>query len=121
MARARASDVAKVINDAIAAIPLPDLTPKIEQVVYQLTATATDRGTSRRDDQYGYGIVNPVAALTADVPTLPASPTGPPSTPDTNIASPADYAPTVLVGILIAMGAAAAAEGVVINRPRTRR
>lgn len=39
------------------------------EVVRRLTATATDRGKPGRDDEYGYGIVNPVAALTAEVPS----------------------------------------------------
>jgi type VII secretion-associated serine protease mycosin len=43
------------------------------EVVHRLTATATDKGAPGRDEQYGYGIVNPVAALTADVPPLTPS------------------------------------------------
>ena len=46
------------------------------EVVHRLTATADDRGPAGRDDTYGYGIVNVVKALTADVP--PAT-TAPPS------------------------------------------
>lgn len=42
------------------------------EVVRRLTATATDRGKPGRDDEYGYGIVNPVAALTADLPSAAA-------------------------------------------------
>jgi type VII secretion-associated serine protease mycosin len=41
------------------------------EVIRRLTMTATDRGKPGRDDEYGYGIVNPVAALTASI--------GPPS------------------------------------------
>jgi type VII secretion-associated serine protease mycosin len=43
------------------------------EVVHRLTATATDKGAPGRDSEYGYGIVNPVAALTADVPPLKPS------------------------------------------------
>lgn len=43
------------------------------EVVRRLTATATDRGKPGRDDEYGYGIVNPVAALTATLPTQEGS------------------------------------------------
>ena len=51
------------------------------EVVHRMTATAIDRGVPGRDDEYGYGIVDPVAALTADVPPLtpsvgPSNPTG---------------------------------------------
>jgi subtilisin family serine protease len=44
------------------------------EVVHRMTATATDKGRPGRDEEYGYGIVNPVAALTADVPPLSTSP-----------------------------------------------
>jgi type VII secretion-associated serine protease mycosin len=49
----------------------PDLSAK--EVVHRLTATATDKGPPGRDDEYGYGALNLVAALTANVP--PATPT----------------------------------------------
>src|SRR5262249_51643524 len=54
----------------------PEVTPRP-------TATATDKGPPGRDDQYGYGIVNLVAALTADVPPLTptATPTHKPPAP----------------------------------------
>ncbi|MGA3526021.1 type VII secretion-associated serine protease mycosin [Melissospora conviva] len=47
----------------------PDLTA--EEVIHRLTATATDKGPPGHDPKYGHGIVNLVAALTADVPPLP--------------------------------------------------
>ncbi|MFG2037069.1 type VII secretion-associated serine protease mycosin [Dactylosporangium sp. NPDC048998] len=46
------------------------------EVVRRITATATDKGKPGRDDEYGFGIVNPVAALTADVPSAAAAPSG---------------------------------------------
>jgi type VII secretion-associated serine protease mycosin len=44
--------------------------PKLSatEVVHRLTATATDKGAPGRDDEYGYGLVNIMAALTANVP-----------------------------------------------------
>jgi type VII secretion-associated serine protease mycosin len=42
-------------------------------VIHRMTATAEDRGAPGRDDEYGYGIVNPVAALTADIPPIEAT------------------------------------------------
>jgi subtilisin family serine protease len=60
----------------------PDL-PAAE-VVHRLTATATDKGAPGRDPEYGYGVLNLVAALTADVPA--ASPAASPASP---VASPA--------------------------------
>ncbi|RKN24249.1 type VII secretion-associated serine protease mycosin [Micromonospora musae] len=40
------------------------------EVVHRLTATAIDKGPPGRDDEYGYGVIDIVAALTADVPPL---------------------------------------------------
>ncbi|PZF99309.1 S8 family serine peptidase [Micromonospora deserti] len=40
------------------------------EVAHRLTATAIDKGPPGRDDEYGYGVVDLVAALTADVPPL---------------------------------------------------
>ena len=50
----------------------PDLSAM--EVIHRLTATAIDKGPKGRDDEYGYGIVNLVGALAAEVPPLPASP-----------------------------------------------
>jgi type VII secretion-associated serine protease mycosin len=57
----------------------PQLSAK--EVIHRLEATADDKGAPGRDDEYGYGIVDPVKALTADVPPLTpsASPTPQPS------------------------------------------
>ena len=41
-----------------------------QEVVHRLTATAVDKGPPGRDDEYGYGVIDLVAALTADVPPL---------------------------------------------------
>jgi hypothetical protein len=45
------------------------------EVVHRLTATARDKGPSGRDAQYGFGVLDLVAALTATVPPLPTTPT----------------------------------------------
>ncbi|GIF10872.1 S8 family serine peptidase [Actinoplanes teichomyceticus] len=48
------------------------------EVIHRLTATATDIGPPGRDEQCGYGVLNIVKALTADVPPLVgASDSGP--------------------------------------------
>jgi hypothetical protein len=44
------------------------------EVIHRLTATAIDKGPPGRDNLYGYGIVNLVGALTADVPPGSSSP-----------------------------------------------
>ncbi|WP_083802309.1 type VII secretion-associated serine protease mycosin [Micromonospora sp. ATCC 39149] len=46
----------------------PDL--PASEVVHRLTATAIDKGPPGHDDQYGYGVIDLVAALTADVPPV---------------------------------------------------
>ncbi|RLQ03763.1 type VII secretion-associated serine protease mycosin [Micromonospora sp. BL1] len=43
-------------------------------VVNRLIATARDLGPTGRDDRFGYGLVDPVAALTADVPPVGHNP-----------------------------------------------
>jgi type VII secretion-associated serine protease mycosin len=43
-------------------------------VVNHLIATATDLGAPGRDDRYGYGLVDPVAAVTTNVPEVAANP-----------------------------------------------
>lgn len=43
-------------------------------VVNRLLVTARDAGPAGRDDQFGFGIVDPVAAVTADVPLVDANP-----------------------------------------------
>ncbi|MGC5018536.1 type VII secretion-associated serine protease mycosin [Micromonospora sp. DT47] len=44
------------------------------EVAHRLTATAIDKGPPGQDDQYGYGVIDLVAALTADVPPLEPAP-----------------------------------------------
>ncbi|MGH3659312.1 MAG: type VII secretion-associated serine protease mycosin, partial [Micromonosporaceae bacterium] len=57
----------------------PDMTAP--NVVNRLIRTAEDKGTEGRDKQYGYGVVDPVSALTNPVTSVKANPldTTPPS------------------------------------------
>jgi subtilisin family serine protease len=41
-----------------------------DEVIHRLTSTADDKGPVGRDNEYGYGVINIVKALTADVPLL---------------------------------------------------
>ncbi|WP_344168586.1 S8 family serine peptidase [Pilimelia columellifera] len=50
----------------------PDLSAP--EVVHRMTSTADDKGPAGRDEEYGFGIVNPVRALTAEVPPLDPAP-----------------------------------------------
>lgn len=47
----------------------PDLSA--DEVIHRLVTTAADAGPAGLDEQYGYGVVDIVAALTADVPPMP--------------------------------------------------
>jgi len=104
----------------------PNLSAK--DVIHRLTATATDRGAPGRDDQYGYGIVNPVAALTADVKpeTAGQASTGPAVSGDPTASDRAAPAPLprtgsatgILVVALVAAGLLAAVVGTTVVRKR---
>jgi type VII secretion-associated serine protease mycosin len=64
------------------------------EVIHRLTATATDIGKPGRDDECGYGVLNIVKALTADVPPLENSATTPPSASASPAATSPDPAAT---------------------------
>lgn len=63
-----------VVSGAAALIraKYPQLPAK--DVIQRLVATADDAGAPGRDPDYGYGRLNLVKALTADVPAVPANP-----------------------------------------------
>ncbi|MFE9191434.1 S8 family serine peptidase [Micromonospora sp. NPDC007208] len=58
------------------------------EVAHRLTATAVDKGAPGRDDEYGYGVIDLVAALTADVPPLGFE----------SVSAPAGAGPTTTAG-----------------------
>jgi subtilisin family serine protease len=67
-----------------------------EEVVHRLTATAIDKGPPGRDDEYGYGVLNILGALTADVPPLAGASRMPDGTAVTGPApTPSVVAPTL--------------------------
>lgn len=94
----------------------PDLSGP--EVVHRLTVTADDIGPRGRDDECGFGVLNIVSALTADVPPLaiapsPSQPASPPTaaTPAPTagrqeIEPAANHLPTIAggVGILVIAG-----------------
>ncbi|MGC9671128.1 type VII secretion-associated serine protease mycosin [Planosporangium sp. 12N6] len=85
------SDSTAIVAGAAALIRAKYPTLPATEVVHRLTATATDKGTPGRDPQYGYGVLNLVAALTADVKPAP---TGGGSAPTDGQPSPAAAGPT---------------------------
>jgi MYXO-CTERM domain-containing protein len=62
-----------------------------QEVIHRLTATADDIGPPGRDNECGFGVLNIVKALTADVPPLATTASASPSatTTTTTPASPA--------------------------------
>jgi subtilisin family serine protease len=99
---------------ALVRAKFPDLSAA--EVVHRLEATATDAGPPGRDDEYGYGILNLVGALTAEVLPLPpsASPTKP-APPPPVAQEPHKTSTATLAGILLAVLLAGAAVGAVIT------
>jgi subtilisin family serine protease len=84
------------------------------EVIHRLTATAIDKGKPGRDEEYGFGVVDLVAALTNDVP--PASTGSAEALPPPGNGS-ASSAAWLVGGLLLA----AAGAGVVVALRRTGR
>jgi hypothetical protein len=98
----------------------PDLSAA--DVVQRLTSTARDRGVPGRDDTYGYGSLDLMAALTAKA--APSSASSPTATDTPAVAVPDAGDETsgrplliIALGVLLLLGAAAAAF-VVVRRSR---
>lgn len=64
------SDATAIVAGAAALIRSKYPYLPAQEVAHRLTATAVDKGSPGRDDEYGYGVIDLVAALTADVPPL---------------------------------------------------
>jgi type VII secretion-associated serine protease mycosin len=86
------------------------------EVIHRMTATAIDKGPPGRDEDYGYGIVDPVGALTKDVPPLALTPSPSRSTSigPTSHAVPAPKSSSWVVGWLLAGMLIAVGIGVVL-------
>jgi type VII secretion-associated serine protease mycosin len=87
------SDSTAIVSGAVALVRAKFPNLSAQDVIHRLTATATDIGKPGRDDECGYGVLNIVKALTANVPPLAGStapssaaataPTQPPTSPGT--------------------------------------
>ncbi|WP_442934270.1 S8 family serine peptidase [Micromonospora sp. CPCC 205539] len=64
------SDATAIVAGAAALIRSKYPYLPAREVAHRLTATAIDKGPPGRDDEYGYGVIDLVGALTADVPPL---------------------------------------------------
>lgn len=67
------SDSAALVSGVAALVRSRFPTMSARSVIDRLTATAIDLGEPGRDDLYGFGLVDPVKALTAALPTQIAS------------------------------------------------
>lgn len=70
------SDAAAIVSGVAALVRAKFPRMDSANVINRIIRTATDRGPKGWDQRYGFGIVNPVAALTADVPTVDKNPLG---------------------------------------------
>jgi len=73
------------------------------EVIHRLTATAIDKGPPGRDNLYGYGIVNLVGALTANVPPLSSS-SAIPSTASASAPAAGGAATAVRIWLFVGLG-----------------
>ncbi|WP_221324378.1 S8 family serine peptidase [Actinoplanes sp. L3-i22] len=83
------------------------------ETIHRLTATATDIGPPGRDEQCGFGVLNIVKALTADVPPLDGEVSSG-ATGASSAAEPGDAGPGLKNGILGGI-AAVLAGGVLVG------
>jgi type VII secretion-associated serine protease mycosin len=72
------SDAAAIVSGVVALIRAKYPTLDAINVINRLVKTADDKGAPGRDPRYGYGVVDPVKALTADVPKVTVNPLGTP-------------------------------------------
>ncbi len=94
------------------------------EVINRMTSTAIDKGTPGRDKEYGFGIVDPVSALTANVPPLGVGLSASPSLtgPLGESKSPDSEGGVPVIGfVALVVGLAVAVAGVVLLSRRARR
>ncbi|MGC4878114.1 type VII secretion-associated serine protease mycosin [Micromonospora sp. DT43] len=118
------SDATAIVAGAAALIRSKYPYLPAQEVAHRLTATAIDKGPPGRDDEYGYGVIDLVAALTADVPPLgfesvsaPAG-AGPTATDDARPGGGDDGAQVRGLATLAAIAAIGAGWALVARRRR---
>jgi type VII secretion-associated serine protease mycosin len=109
------SGAAAIVSGVVALIRSKYPKLSAAEVVHRLTATADDKGAPGRDPIYGYGIVDPVKALTADVPPLTPSATPAPSSNPT-AAGPGITRPVIVVALAAFVILLLVVIGVVVRR-----
>ncbi|WP_157631661.1 S8 family serine peptidase [Catelliglobosispora koreensis] len=115
------SNATAIVAGAVALIRAKYPQLKAQDVIKRITATATDKGAPGRDPEYGFGVLNLMAALTADVPTQSATPGTTSSPITTPPAQPKDSKPfpwwLIVVPVVVIIGATAV--GIAIKRRQT--
>jgi membrane-anchored mycosin MYCP len=77
---------------------------KAPDVVNRLIRTADDAGPAGRDDEYGFGRLDILRALTADVPHVDANPLGAPAHPTSAAAAPRSRSASLTRAVLVGLG-----------------
>ncbi|MDR7280767.1 type VII secretion-associated serine protease mycosin [Catenuloplanes atrovinosus] len=92
------------------------------EVVHRMTATAVDKGAPGRDPEYGFGIVDPVAALTANVPPLETEPAAEPTATAQAAPVPNTMGRTavILIAVIGSLIGVALVIALAVARPRNR-
>jgi type VII secretion-associated serine protease mycosin len=127
------SDSAAIVSGAVALVRAKFPQLSADEVIHRITATADDIGPPGRDDYCGFGELNIVKALTADVPPLsgseasasasPSAVGSAPATGDGVAAPPAaddkgSRAPLVVGVVVVVLLVAALGAFVVVRRQR---
>jgi type VII secretion-associated serine protease mycosin len=119
-ARGRGTSDATAIIAGVAALiraKYPELSA--EDVINRMIATADDRGAPGRDNEYGHGIVNPLAALTADIPPLNPPTTNTPTYNATPPPQPTNPRPLILATLSLLLVTLLAGAVILTLRRRT--
>jgi len=76
-----------------------------QQIYQRMKATAVDKGAAGHDEEYGYGVVDPLAALTKDVPVASASAGAPvTATPPADLGEETGTGKKILLSVLVIAG-----------------
>jgi type VII secretion-associated serine protease mycosin len=73
------SGATAIVAGAVALVRAKFPQMKAPEVIRRLTATAIDKGAPGRDPEYGFGVLNIVGALTAELPAATSAPAVKPS------------------------------------------
>jgi type VII secretion-associated serine protease mycosin len=120
----RTSAAAAVAAGAAALVRAAHPELSAAEVVHRLVATVDDAGEPGPDERYGNGVLNPVEALTADVPPPTASPGADPGGPGGRAEPPGtdrDFGPVGTVVLVVAAAAVLAGGAVLLAQRRRRR